>query len=75
VGCSFDATYVLVSSEARRNGGSVRLRECVYRNIGFPSTQDVEEINMQAEQQRESKRAEMQREAEKKDGKYRRVAK
>jgi hypothetical protein len=30
---------------------------------------------MQAEQQRESKRAEMQREAEKKDGKYRRVAK
>lgn len=30
---------------------------------------------MQAEQQRESKRAEMRREAEKKDGKYRRVAK
>ena len=44
------------------------------RNIGFPSTQDVEEINALAEEQRESKRAEMRREAEKKDGRYRRVA-
>ncbi|KAJ9095751.1 hypothetical protein QFC19_007464 [Naganishia cerealis] len=34
---------------------------------------EVEEINEQAEQQRQAKRAEMKREAEKKDGKYRRV--
>ncbi|GHJ84195.1 hypothetical protein NliqN6_0597 [Naganishia liquefaciens] len=47
----------------------------MYWNIGFPSTQDVEEINALAEEQRESKRAEMRREAEKKDGRYRRVAK
>jgi hypothetical protein len=44
-----------------------------FRNIGFPSTQDVAVINEEAERQKEAKRAEMRREAEKKDGKYRRV--
>ncbi|KAJ9120845.1 hypothetical protein QFC22_002779 [Naganishia vaughanmartiniae] len=44
-----------------------------YRDIRFPNTQDVKEINEQAELQRQAKRAEMKREAEKKDGKYRRV--
>ncbi|KAJ9105321.1 hypothetical protein QFC21_001689 [Naganishia friedmannii] len=42
-------------------------------DIRFPDTQDVKEINEQAELQRQAKRAEMEREAGKKDGKYRRV--
>ncbi|KAI5454056.1 hypothetical protein NCC49_005047 [Naganishia albida] len=45
----------------------------MYWNIGFPSTQDVAVINQEAQRQKEAKRAEMRREAEKKDGKYRRV--
>ncbi|KAJ9110555.1 hypothetical protein QFC20_002884 [Naganishia adeliensis] len=46
----------------------------MYWNIGFPSTQDVAAINQEAVRQKGAKRAEMRREAEKKDGKYRRIA-
>ncbi|KDQ07354.1 hypothetical protein BOTBODRAFT_611361 [Botryobasidium botryosum FD-172 SS1] len=43
-------------------------------NIGFPSTQEVEEINRQAKEMHEKKREWMEREANKPDGKYRKRA-
>lgn len=74
---SIDSTDVLVCRVPVRDTDSASeaiLLLFTFRNIGFPSTQDVAAINQEAERQKEAKRAEMRREAEKKDGKYRRVA-
>lgn len=74
---SIDSTNVLVCRVRTGDTDSASKAYfllCTSRNIGFPSTQDVVAINEEAERQKEAKRAEMRREAEKKDGKYRRVA-
>lgn len=69
------STDVLVrrTLTAGRTSELIPFASCTCRNIGFPSTQDVAVINQEAQRQKEAKRAEMRREAEKKDGKYRRV--